>query len=141
MRECADHAGPQALFSLGRYIELVYGELTREVLESEQGVIEYALAFANGEEDRSEAQAFLENESRVRKLGPEWGRLSAEGVQVLEAIRLDLTEPQLSAERLAQERLAAAGPEHSLETHWLISDCEAFRAFIALLHDRQTVGR
>jgi hypothetical protein len=59
----AEKAPESAAFSVGRTIELLYGRPADGAFESDRGLVEYLLAFANGDADRSEMQQYLDGDS------------------------------------------------------------------------------
>ena len=63
----AKGAAESADFAIGGTVEMMYGRPPSGAFESDRGLVEYALAFANGEADRSQMQQYLD--AGKRKLG------------------------------------------------------------------------
>jgi hypothetical protein len=55
----ADNAADSAAFAVGPGVELLYGRPADGAFESDRGLVQYALTFANGDADRSAMQAYL----------------------------------------------------------------------------------
>lgn len=89
LRDNPDYAAPGQQFSLSPRVELVYGKLTSECVQSERGLIQYLLRFANGQEDRGGARQFLELPAEL-----DWPSNSAE--DMLRSVGADPTEPRLA---------------------------------------------
>jgi len=64
LRDCSRRKN--AMFTVSRTIELLYGNPTNEEFDTERGLIEYVLRFANGETDRSDSRTYLESSEVIR---------------------------------------------------------------------------
>jgi hypothetical protein len=87
--ENPDYCHPDAEFSLSHYVVHAYGKPTMEDLSSEAGLIRYLVRFANGEEDQSEADAYVNLE--IPPPGP-WGSIDRHALASRNKFILELRE-------------------------------------------------
>jgi hypothetical protein len=162
-RTGARQLAPHAEFALSDDAQYVYGAVTGEDLESEWGLVKYALRFANGEEDTKKRQA-LALPDKLRELleqqiglNPEGGsgpgRLEAELADHIEARRTKLRRALGNICRWHQNKqrinVQEAGSDYLLRdvwalpmlkqkplrlaSFWVIASAGAFDAFLGLL--------
>lgn len=100
----AENATESAAFSVGRGVELLYGTPADGAFESDRGLVEYLLAFANGDADRSELQRYIADD-RVLRNAAGWANNPAYRLLAMESGKRPARSPK--ALRLVDEEIVA----------------------------------